>query len=52
MARRSHGPSITVAAVVPASAPSSIGDIYVNTASGKVYISVGTASVSDWAILN
>lgn len=45
-------PTVTVAAVVPGAAPAKVGDIYVNTATGKVYISAGTASSGDWKILN
>ncbi len=45
-------PTITVEAVVPATTPTKEGDIYVNTATGKVYISTGTSSSADWKILN
>lgn len=32
----------------PSSAPSNIGDIYVDTTSNKFYIAMGTSSSSDW----
>lgn len=45
-------PNITSGIVVPASTPSKIGNIYINTALAKVYISTGTSSSADWTILN
>lgn len=39
-------------AVAPATTPLKVGDIYVDTVLGKVYISAGTSSSSDWKILN
>lgn len=36
----------------PNTTPTAVGQIYVDTNAGKVYISVGTSSSSDWAILN
>jgi len=38
----------TVAAGVPTSAPDNIGDIYIDSTSGKMYISMGTSGASDW----
>ena len=33
---------------VPSSAPSSVGDFYVDTTSNKMYVAMGTSTVSDW----
>lgn len=45
-------PNISSGAVAPASTPSKIGDIYIDTVATKVYISTGTSSSADWKILN
>ena len=39
---------ITSGAGVPGSAPSSIGDIYIDTTNLKIYIATGTGSSSDF----
>jgi hypothetical protein len=45
--------TITSGAGVPTgTAPVSIGQIYVDTSAGKVYIAKGVSAGSDWAILN
>lgn len=36
----------------PNTTPSAVGQTYVDTNAGKVYISVGTSSSSDWAPMN
>lgn len=33
---------------VPSSAPDNIGDIYIDTTNGKMYIAMATSAVSDW----
>lgn len=38
--------------VNPTTAPIAIGIIYLNTITGKTYISKGIANVSDWVALN
>lgn len=45
-------PTISSGAVAPASTPSKIGDIYVDTAAGKLYFAKGTTNSSDWIIAN
>lgn len=45
-------PSISMGTTPPAIIPVKIGDIYVNTSSGKVYIATGTANSGSFAILN
>lgn len=45
-------PTITKEVVAPATTPAKIGDIYVDTALGKIYISAGTSSSADWKLLN
>jgi hypothetical protein len=45
-------PDITSGAGVPTASPGKIGNIYVNTSNGKVYISTSTQSAGSWAILN
>jgi len=32
----------------PSSAPTNIGDIYIDTTNKKMYIAMGTSNVSDW----
>lgn len=44
--------SVTTGAVAPASTPSQIGEIYVDTVAKKLYFATGTASSSDWTIAN
>jgi hypothetical protein len=41
-------PIISSGAGTPSSTPSKVGDIYIDTSSDDAYISVGTASSSDW----
>lgn len=43
---------ISSGAVAPATTPSSIGQIYVDTVAKKVYVSTGTTNSGDWTILN
>jgi hypothetical protein len=45
-------PSIFSGVEAPDSTPSKIGDIFVDTALAKVYVSTGTSSSDDWSILN
>lgn len=44
--------AVTTGAVAPSSTPSFIGQIYIDTVLGKVYMSTGTSSSTDWKILN
>lgn len=41
-------PDITSGAGAPASTPSKVGDIYIDTTNDDAYIAVGTASSADW----
>ncbi len=45
-------PGISSGTVAPASTPTKIGDIYIDTVLAKVYIATGTSSSSDYKILN
>ncbi|HBP65503.1 MAG TPA: hypothetical protein DD730_14895 [Desulfosporosinus sp.] len=45
-------PNISSGAVAPATTPAKIGDIYLDTVAGKVYISTNTSSSAGWKILN
>jgi hypothetical protein len=45
-------PAITSGSGAPASTPTKIGDIYVDTSGSKVYIAKGTSSSADFLILN
>ena len=36
----------------PSSTPTKVGNIYIDTSGGKVYISTGTTNSTDWKILN
>lgn len=44
--------TISSGAGAPATTPSKVGDIYINTSAGKVYVSTGTVTSGSWAILN
>lgn len=45
-------PTIYTGILAPTTTPNKIGDTFVDTVLGKVYVSVGTTSSSDWKILN
>lgn len=45
-------PAILVGAGTPTTIPDRIGDIFISTTTGKVYLSTGTATSGSWAILN
>lgn len=45
-------PTVSSGTGAPGTTPSKIGDIYVDTAVPKVYVSTGTASASDWTAVN
>lgn len=47
-----RSPRIYKGDAAPTSTPQHIGDIYVRTDTDKIYVSSGTASSSDWEILN
>lgn len=47
-----RSPVINQAIIAPAVAPNKVGDIYVDTATGKVYIATGNTNAGDWKILN
>lgn len=44
--------TVTSGTLPPATTPVALGQIFVNTASAKVYISTGIASSADWSIMN
>jgi hypothetical protein len=43
---------VETGSAAPAAAPSSIGDIFVDTTNDNVYISIGTADAADWVQVN
>jgi len=45
-------PNISHGTSAPSSTPAKIGDMYINTATDKLYIATGTSSSSDWIITN
>jgi len=45
-------PTISSGVEAPASTPTKVGDIYVDTNLAKVYIAAGTTNSSDWKVLN
>jgi hypothetical protein len=51
-AAASTAPTISSGAGAPASTPSKVGDIYIDTTGDNAYIAVGTASSADWEISN
>jgi hypothetical protein len=48
----SNCPQVSRGVTIPAQKPKAVGDIYINTALGKVYIATGVSSTSDFKILN
>jgi hypothetical protein len=44
--------TVTSGVVAPSSTPAALGQIYVDTALAKVYVSTGTTNSGDWTILN
>ena len=48
----SFTPKIFTGTSTPSFRPEKVGDLFVNTSSGKVYVSTGSANSGDWAILN
>ena len=49
---RTAGVTVTSGTVAPVSPPSRVGEMYVRTDTGKVYIATGTAAVGDWTLMN
>lgn len=47
-----NSPIIFTGTAAPTTIPKKIGDIFINTSAGKVYVSAGTSASSDWKILN
>lgn len=48
MRSRLATPGISTGAVAPASTPTAVGDIYVDTVAATVYVATGTTSAADW----
>ena len=46
------GPTVVTAAVSPQNAPDTIGDIYVDTVTGDIYIAKGTSGYADWILVS
>lgn len=44
--------TVTSGASAPASTPTALGQMYIDTSATKVYISTGTLSSADWTIMN
>lgn len=47
-----QAPKVFQGVGAPTLTPQKIGDIYVSTTTSKVYLSTGTATSGDWAVLN
>lgn len=45
-------PTIATGTSAPATTPTKVGDIFVDTTGKKVYVSAGTSSSADWLVLN
>jgi hypothetical protein len=45
-------PVVTTGTAAPATTPSKVGDIYVDTTNKKLYFATGTSSSADWTIAN
>lgn len=48
----SKAPVIYTGTTAPSIIPPKVGDIYINTTAGKVYIATATVTSASWAILN
>ena len=44
--------ALSVGVAAPTTIPAAVGQIFINTALGKVYMATNTASSAGWAILN
>lgn len=49
---RGDAPQILTGVIAPASTPTKVGDIYVDTSAKKLYFATGTSSSADWTIAN
>jgi len=49
---RLNPPTIYTGIVAPATTPTQIGSIFINTVLAKVYMATGLTSSSDWKVLN
>lgn len=47
-----NAPGVSTGTAPPATTPTRIGDMFVDTSAKKVYVATGTASSADWTILN
>jgi hypothetical protein len=45
-------PTISTGTAAPATTPSKVGDMFIDTTNKKLYIATGTASSADWTITN
>lgn len=45
-------PERSTGTAAPTTTPTKIGNIFVDTANAKVYVATGTASSSDWTVVN
>lgn len=45
-------PTVTTGIVAPASTPTQVGNLYIDTSAKKLYFATGVASSSDWTIAN
>jgi hypothetical protein len=45
-------PAVTSGVVAPSSTPTALGQMFIDTAAAKVYVSTGTSASTDWKILN
>lgn len=52
MSRTNNSPNVSSGSGAPTTVPTKIGDIYVDTVGGKVYIATNVNASTDWKILN
>lgn len=45
-------PHISTGTAPPSTAPTKVGDIYIDTTNKLVYIAVGTSAAGDWELMN
>lgn len=45
-------PAVSSGVVAPSTTPTALGQTYINTATGSIYISNGTSSSANWVVVN
>jgi hypothetical protein len=48
----SYTPRVYTGTAAPATTPSKVGDMFIDTTGKKLYVAMGTASSADWVVQN